>query len=60
MSNKWIANVIQNKNGDLEKFYFQFPNEITEQLGLKVGDLLKWNIEEDGKTITVRKEEEQE
>jgi len=56
-NNRWIANVITIEEDEQHNFYLQFPEQITNVLGWQQGDLLEWNIEDDG-TVTIKKKED--
>jgi alpha-glucosidase (family GH31 glycosyl hydrolase) len=56
-NNGWIADVITIEEDQQHNSYLQFPVEIMNQLGWQQGDLLVWNIEDDG-TITIKKKED--
>lgn len=58
MNNTWIANVVVSEE-DPQEFYLQFPDDLMNKLNWQPGDLLLWDIEENG-NIRIRKKEEQE
>ncbi len=53
MTNSWITELQQDPD-DPEGLILEFPDEILDKLGWKVGDTLVWEINED-QTVTIRK-----
>jgi bifunctional DNA-binding transcriptional regulator/antitoxin component of YhaV-PrlF toxin-antitoxin module len=53
MSRKFIIDVQESPEGDL---YIEFPQEIIDELGLIEGDIIRYDIGDDGESILLRKD----
>jgi bifunctional DNA-binding transcriptional regulator/antitoxin component of YhaV-PrlF toxin-antitoxin module len=48
---------VENDPEDPENFVITFPDELLESAGWKAGDILVWNIEDDGTIILKKKDD---
>ena len=53
MSKSWVLNVQEDSNGDC---FLVFNEEILEQSGFKIGDVLSWENNKDGSFTLTKKE----
>jgi hypothetical protein len=53
--NKSYTLLVEEDPEDPESLLLNFPDEILESVGWKIGDVLVWNIEDDGTIILKKK-----
>jgi bifunctional DNA-binding transcriptional regulator/antitoxin component of YhaV-PrlF toxin-antitoxin module len=54
MSRKFIIEVQETPEGDL---FIEFPQEIVDELGLIEGDVMRYDIGDDGESFIIRKDD---
>jgi len=54
MSRKFIIEVQETTEGDL---FIEFPQEIIDELGLIEGDVMKYEIGDDGESFIIKKDD---
>jgi len=54
MSRKFIIEVRETTEGDL---FIEFPQEIIDELGLIEGDVMKYEIGDDGESFIIKKDD---
>lgn len=54
MSRKFIIEVQETAEGDL---FIEFPQEIVDELGLIEGDVMRYDMGDDGESFIIRKDD---
>lgn len=54
MSRKFIIEVQETSEGDL---FIEFPQEIVDELGLIEGDVMRYDMGDDGESFIIRKDD---
>lgn len=54
--NKTWSTLVENDPEDPESFIITFPDEVIAEAGWQVGDILIWDLREDGAIVLTKKE----